>query len=237
MQLNKLFAATLLTSCLVGGPAAHAESAKIPAIAGKPYNQAREMLIAEGWKPAPSHSANEELFGQVRAFMAAGFNEIYDCAGAGAAPCIVYFRDSSTLTLKVVTVGESELKGEDFPIVDSFSLVSEVPSTDPEAAISPQAPTTQGWGNSTIDEWCKNVGNWYRLSGKARDGGISERDWRNQIAGLMAMVNNPPIEQHRYMQAGTTVAFQFRPPLSLDELQAMGENTCYQDELGKLERR
>lgn len=127
MNLKKILPASLLAAGIAFGSPAYADQAKIPVITGLPYSQARAMLIAEGWQPAQSRSPNAQWYGQAKAFDSAGFWEIYNCAATEAAPCDLYFHDAYGGYLKVVTAGEATMKGDDFPIVDSFLPVKRLP--------------------------------------------------------------------------------------------------------------
>lgn len=117
------------------------QQTKIPVITGLKYNKAREMLMAQGWQPAVTVSLNRKMESiQAELFRSAGYPEVNDCAGTGLSPCVFYFRDAYGKKLKVVTVGESDVKGDDFPRVDVYELVSELPTDDGPSPSEPEAP-------------------------------------------------------------------------------------------------
>ncbi|WP_427144064.1 hypothetical protein ACQCLI_12755 [Pseudomonas nitroreducens] len=113
---------------------AQAGQPEIPVITGVQYNKARELLISKGWQPVATVSPNEKFESdQAEQFRKAGFIEINDCAPTGASPCILYFKSATGEKLKVITVGESNVQGDDFPSVSNYELVSSIPGQD-EAA-------------------------------------------------------------------------------------------------------
>lgn len=105
-----------------------ANASSVAVITGMPYNKARELLMSTGWQPVSTVLPNDELFGQAKQFREIGYNEVNDCAGTGASPCVFYFKNADGGKLKVVTLGESDLKGEDFPKVDNYDLVEVLPN-------------------------------------------------------------------------------------------------------------
>jgi hypothetical protein len=92
------------------------------------YNKARELLIAKGWKPVIMNSMSAKFDpGQIAQFKNSGFVEIYNCTSTGAPPCVLYFENKEQEKLKVITIGESNFQGDDFPAVSSYELVDRIP--------------------------------------------------------------------------------------------------------------
>lgn len=75
-----------------------------PNILGLDYKQAREKILAEGWKPVDTK--NDGIGGYVN-FVAFEYPEVYDCAGSGVVPCMFFFDNpDDNYYLKVTTAGQ-----------------------------------------------------------------------------------------------------------------------------------
>ena len=122
---------------------------EIPTITNVKYNKARELLIEKGWQPARTVNPNELLSAdsmdiQAKAFWKAGYEGINACAGSGASPCVLYFKSAIGPILRVNTIGESSVTGDDFPIVSNYEVVSEIPKAPEEtSSASSEKNTTQ----------------------------------------------------------------------------------------------
>ncbi|WP_423357844.1 hypothetical protein [Pseudomonas citronellolis] len=121
----------------------------IPIITELKYNKAREILIAHGWQPAITVNLNKKMLDpQAELFRKVGYVEINDCAGTGASPCVLYFKNATGAKLKVNTIGESNITGDDFPIVSNYEIVSEIPG-QPEDNRTSAATAPQEQNNSS----------------------------------------------------------------------------------------
>ena len=69
-----------------------------------PYDEAREVILTEGWQPVPNRNANDLMF-VTRAMYEAGYVEVDVCAPTGTAPCSFYFQHGLDY-LKVATNNE-----------------------------------------------------------------------------------------------------------------------------------
>ena len=85
----------------------YAISANIPDLGDNPYSKAREMLIAEGWKPVTivSNHANDAY---AKELATKGYKEVEQCGGSGLIPCSFLFVDSNHQLLRAVTLGEGD---------------------------------------------------------------------------------------------------------------------------------
>lgn len=82
----------------------------VPKIYGLTYDDARKLLIAEGWIPAKNHhmygTSVEASSGNGPIFWQRGYWEVEACSGTGSAHCLFRFFDPSKRVLVVVTEGE-----------------------------------------------------------------------------------------------------------------------------------
>ncbi len=90
------------------------EPLRVPDVKGKSYDEARKMIIADGWKPvaqedevamAPGGVATS---GNGKIFWERGYVEVDACAGTGLGQCAFTFFDGGGMNLFVVTVGEQK---------------------------------------------------------------------------------------------------------------------------------
>jgi len=77
--------------------------AVVPRVEGVALPQARERLLAQGWRAAPP--AREEP-GFVRDLVEAGYPEVEDCAGTGLGFCSFAYRNEAGDRLTLVSAGE-----------------------------------------------------------------------------------------------------------------------------------
>lgn len=72
-----------------------------------PYSEARELILAQGWKGKNQKSENISEFGEVKIlYFKNNWQEIQDCAGTGLAPCRFEFTNEKSETLVIITQGE-----------------------------------------------------------------------------------------------------------------------------------
>ncbi|HEX9939505.1 MAG TPA: toll/interleukin-1 receptor domain-containing protein [Longimicrobium sp.] len=100
--------------------------AAVPRIYGLTYDEARTLLIREGWIPA-KHSWQYGDSIQVKSgngpvFWEREYWEVDACAGTGVAPCLFRFSDPSGRVLVVVTEGEEAGDGSSHATVARYSL-------------------------------------------------------------------------------------------------------------------
>lgn len=76
----------------------------LPSLFGLPILEARELLLEEGWQPAPS--AEEPSSDWVREIAANGVPEVEDCAGTGFGQCRFSYTRQPAQSLGVITAGE-----------------------------------------------------------------------------------------------------------------------------------
>jgi hypothetical protein len=90
----------------------------VPNVYGKPINQAREALIANGWKPLENP---DDLAADSRelALSQHGVIEVSSCSGTGFGFCLYYYRKRD-MELSVSTAGD-----DDFPTVTGYDTACE----------------------------------------------------------------------------------------------------------------
>ncbi len=89
--------------------------AVVPNIHGRPIDQARALLLRQGWTPAPP-APREGNDSRVAALIRRGVPEVEDCSGTGFGFCGYNYRIQGA-TLSVTTVGDN-----DFPTVAGYSI-------------------------------------------------------------------------------------------------------------------
>lgn len=77
--------------------------AAVPRVEGVALPQARERLLARGWRAAPPQ---REEPGYVAGMIEAGYPEVEDCAGTGQGFCSFAYRNQAGDRLTLVTAGE-----------------------------------------------------------------------------------------------------------------------------------
>lgn len=109
-------------------PAVVAGQAAVPKIYGLSYDEARKLLIREGWIPTKRYHTEATSLdvqsGNGPTFWDRGYWEIVSCSGTGAGYCAFHFSDPSGRYLAVTTEGEEDEDGAYHAKVDSYSLVS-----------------------------------------------------------------------------------------------------------------
>jgi hypothetical protein len=76
---------------------------------GMTYEEARQVILAQGWKPNPNLKSNLRD-PAVKAIFDRGYTEIEDCSGTGEAPCRYGFVNQNGELLYVVTAGRDRAK-------------------------------------------------------------------------------------------------------------------------------
>lgn len=89
--------------------------AVVPNIYGRPINQARALLLRQGWSPAPPAS-RDGYDSRVEDLVRRGVPEVEDCSGTGFGFCAYNYRGPGG-TLSVTTVGDN-----DFPTVSGYGV-------------------------------------------------------------------------------------------------------------------
>lgn len=83
----------------------------VTAIAGRPYETARILLMEAGWQPSLGHpslgSTEQRQAGNGPYLWQAGYHELVSCSGSSFAPCLLYFSNPDGEYLRVVTQGEA----------------------------------------------------------------------------------------------------------------------------------
>ncbi|MBN7135703.1 hypothetical protein A7A76_13280, partial [Lysobacter enzymogenes] len=77
--------------------------AAVPRVEGVALPQARERLLAHGWRAAPPPREEPGFVGDL---VAAGFPEVEDCAGTGQGFCSFAYRNDAGDRLTLVSAGE-----------------------------------------------------------------------------------------------------------------------------------
>jgi hypothetical protein len=97
-----------LAACLLAGcaspPPPHRHTLRSQ-IAGLEYAQARDQLIAQGWKPQASEPP--QAAGPAAEFRARGYTELESCS-EGEIYCSFLFKDDKGACLHVVTLGAAD---------------------------------------------------------------------------------------------------------------------------------
>jgi hypothetical protein len=84
------------------------KSQDLPLQKGMTYEEARQIILAQGWKPNPNLKSNLRD-PAVKAVFDRGYTEIEDCSGTGEAPCRYGFVNQNGELLYVVTAGRDRL--------------------------------------------------------------------------------------------------------------------------------
>lgn len=212
---------------------------ELPQIYGKPYHKAREELVNRGWQPAQtvsSESINEGL-GQAKDFFNSGYVEINDCAPTGSSPCIAYFKSQYGKFLKVVTMGESGFRGDDFPVVDSAEIIESIPeykylageNNIPDQDRYKKIPQQEV---SIYSELCEDVSEWYLKAGRARANSISKEEWqaykRDVIEGwIVRGIDMRTLSTYvSFMSHADVYAYHYFKDATPRELKEMGRKIC-----------
>jgi hypothetical protein len=80
----------------------------LPLQKGMTYEEARQIILEQGWKPNPNVKSNLRS-PVVKAIFDRGYTEIEDCSGTGEAPCRYEFVNQNGEMLYVVTAGRDSL--------------------------------------------------------------------------------------------------------------------------------
>tara|TARA_B110000977_G_C10993071_1_gene460718 strand:- start:383 stop:1138 length:756 start_codon:yes stop_codon:yes gene_type:complete len=102
---------------------------EIPALYGLTYDEARELIIGEGWYPVKQRwqdalgSSGVGNYGNGKIFWDRGYAEVQSCSGTGKAFCSFLFTDPWGRLLRVVTAGEQDYENEYNAIVQSVVIV------------------------------------------------------------------------------------------------------------------
>lgn len=82
--------------------------ARLPFVKEMTYQQARKRLLAAGWRPLQTKSADDPNVnnGNGPLFWRRGYVELESCAGTGHAACSFIFKDRYGNRLRVTTEGE-----------------------------------------------------------------------------------------------------------------------------------
>ncbi|CAN1213242.1 hypothetical protein TUMEXPCC7403_23755 [Tumidithrix helvetica PCC 7403] len=84
------------------------KSQDLPLQKGMTYEEARQIILEQGWKPNPNVESNLRS-PVVKAIFDRGYIEINDCSGTGEAPCRYEFVNQNGELLYVVTAGRDSL--------------------------------------------------------------------------------------------------------------------------------
>jgi hypothetical protein len=87
---------------------AASKSQDLPLQKGMTYEEARQIILGQSWKPNPNVETNLRS-PVVKAIFDRGYIEINDCAGTGEAPCRYEFVNRDGDLLYVVTAGSDRL--------------------------------------------------------------------------------------------------------------------------------
>ncbi|TYC69138.1 hypothetical protein FMN63_10940 [Stappia sp. BW2] len=113
-------AAVLVTKTLIAGDAVLAASEEFQSSAheliGLPYDQARSIILTNGWQPFENPVADDLAF-VARGLYEDGYVEVATCSPVGEAPCKLYFQEPAGRYLEVMTIGE-------FPHVAQVNILS-----------------------------------------------------------------------------------------------------------------
>ena len=105
--------------------------AKLPVMTDSTYHKARKKLIAAGWQPLRTKSANEATTdpditsGNGPLFWGKGYMELEVCSGTGVAACAFLFKDSYGNRLRVTTEGEEVPDEKFYARVTGYKFVCE----------------------------------------------------------------------------------------------------------------
>jgi hypothetical protein len=132
--MKRVWLAVLICSLTAGVAAAQDKPchprrhARIPAIKDLTYHGARKKLLAAGWRPLRTKSADTDpdiSEGDGPLFWRRGYVEVEACAGTGLAACTFLFKDAYGNRLRVTTAGEELPEVKSHVIVTGFRFVCE----------------------------------------------------------------------------------------------------------------
>ena len=132
-EMKRALLAALICSLTAGFAAAQDEPChprrhpRIPAIRDLTYHAARKRLLAAGWKPLRTKSANDPDVseGNGPSFWRRGYSEVEACSGTGLGNCAFLFKDGYGNHLRVITAGEELPKDKAYARVTGFRFVCE----------------------------------------------------------------------------------------------------------------
>jgi hypothetical protein len=105
--------------------------AKLPVVKESTYHKARKKLIAAGWQPLRTTSANEAATnpditsGNGPLLWQKGYFELDACSGTGVAACAFMFKDAHGNRLRVTTEGEEVPNEKSYARVTGYRFVCE----------------------------------------------------------------------------------------------------------------
>ncbi len=113
------------------------QSQDLPLQKGMTYDEARQVILEQGWKPNPNAQSNLNST-VVKAIFDRGYVEISDCSGTGEAPCRYEFVNQNGELLYVVTAGQNRL-------LRNWWINQESPKPTESAIASYQGLIPDGW--------------------------------------------------------------------------------------------
>lgn len=97
--------ALLLLSSLAFGEVDTCRSIKnLPKVKDSLFSSARPKIIKAGWTPVKQPRSENEI--GMQEVLAAGYEEVENCAATGVGACILHYKNRQGNTLKVITWGE-----------------------------------------------------------------------------------------------------------------------------------
>lgn len=94
-------------------------AANVPGIEGLPIDEARKLVMAQGWQPIPGNP-EDQAFGIAADLAGLGVPEVESCAGTGFGFC-AYAYQGPVGSLRVITAGEGGESGG-LPIVSGYDV-------------------------------------------------------------------------------------------------------------------
>lgn len=135
--MKRLRLAILFCSVLFGNvlaqekPCKPQRHARLPVVKDSTYHKARKKLIAAGWQPLRTTSANvagtdpDITSGNGPLFWRKGYVELEACSGTGVAACAFLFKDAYGNRLRVTTEGEEVPDEKFYARVNGYRFVCE----------------------------------------------------------------------------------------------------------------
>jgi hypothetical protein len=100
-----LLAGVLMCATARAAPCDLGKAQAVPVIKGLPYKQAREAVLAGGWRPSVGHPHNDFSDNETT-FRDRGYGELQFCRIATDSPCRFEFTSANGVALWITTTGD-----------------------------------------------------------------------------------------------------------------------------------
>ena len=104
-SLGALVAGALLCAAARAAPCDVGKAPAVPVVTGLPYKDARQAILASGWKLTVGHPHNDFSINETT-FRDRGFNELQFCRLTNDSPCRFKFTSPQNVVLWITTTGD-----------------------------------------------------------------------------------------------------------------------------------